>query len=147
MEFVALALLTVFVFVLVSRFARRRKSGKPARVESSIEKWAKLEVTSLMATELELEQADVATTLGGSPDPDVVTRLEKAVRKIEIAYERAPGAPGSVDARVEIHLEGGAVRRSSKRFAWDALAADLTAEFEQSGAAHVYRSWSFPWHS
>ena len=146
MELVALALVAVFVFVLAARLTRR-KSKTELRVETPIDKWAQSELTSLLARELEIESADLSATLGGSPDPDVVTKLEAGVRKIEIAYERAPGAPGSVDARIEIQLENGASRKSQKRFAWSALPADISAEFEQSGSAHVYRAWSFPWQS
>jgi hypothetical protein len=144
MELVALALVFVFVFVLVSRVARR-KSKTQLRVETPIDKWAQGELTSLLASELDIERADLAATLGGSPDPDVVTKLEAGVRKVEIGYERAPGGPGSVDARLEIQLENGTSRKSQKRFAWAALPADISAEFEQSGAAHVYRAWVFPW--
>jgi hypothetical protein len=146
MELVALALVAVFVFVLVSRVARR-KSKTQLRVETPIDKWAPSELTSLLARELDIEHADLSTTFGGSPDPDIVTKLEASVRKVEIAYERAPGTPGSVDARLEVQLENGASRKSQKRFAWAALPADIGAEFEQSGSAHVYRTWSFPWQS
>ncbi len=146
MELVALALVAVFVFVVVSRIARR-KPKQQLRVETPIDKWAEHELTSLLAVELDVERADLSATLGGSPDPDLVTKLEAAVRKIEIGYERAPGAPGSVDARLEMQLENGSSRKSQKRFPWAALPADISAEFEQSGSAHVYRAWSFPWQS
>lgn len=146
MELVALALVAVFVFVLVSRVARR-KSKTQLRVETPIDKWASSELTSLLARDLDIEHSDLAATLGGSPDPDIVTKLEASVRKVEIGYERAPGAAGSVDARIEVQLENGTSRKSQKRFAWAALPADISAEFEQSGSAHVYRAWAFPWQS
>lgn len=146
MELVALALVAVFIFLLASRVARR-KSKTQLRVETPIDKWASSELASLLASELRLEQADLTATFGGNPDPEIVTKLEAAVRKVEIGYERAPGAPGSVDARIEIQLENGSSRKSQKRFAWAALPADISAELDQSGAAHIYRTWMFPWQS
>ncbi len=146
MEIVALVLLGVVVFLVVSRIAKKRKrADDKSKSESAIDKWAKDEIVLKLAKRLELEEVDLAATLSGSPDPDLVEKLEKAVRKIDVAYERAPGAPGSVDARVEIHFEDGTLDRSIKRFAWSALTSEVANDFAASGASHTFRSWKFPW--
>ncbi|MBK6519319.1 MAG: hypothetical protein IPM79_31960 [Polyangiaceae bacterium] len=146
MQLLALALVALFVFLLVSRFAKRRRGGAGSlQQEAAIEAWARAEMARLIAERLELEESDVATTLAGNPDPELVTRLEKSVSGIEVVYERALGATGSADVRVEVRLESGALERSVKRIAFSELPESVRLEFEKTGTAHVYRPWTFPW--
>ena len=147
MEIVALLAVFLFVYLLASRIAKRRGKKAPSRKDTAIETWARAEIARLLASRLEVEESDVATTLGGNPDPDLVTRLERTVSGVEIVYERAIGATGFADVRVEVRLESGAVDRSIKRIGWGELPASVADEFARSGGAHVYRGWQFPWES
>ena len=67
MQLLALALVALFVFLLVSRFAKRRRGGAGSlQQEAAIEAWARAEMARLIAERLELEESDVATTLAGN---------------------------------------------------------------------------------
>lgn len=145
MELLAIAVLFVLVFVLVKRLTKKKKSGAGTYQEAQVEKWARAEVCRLLATRLELEESDVSATLNGNPDPDLVTRLERTVLQIEVVYERALGAAGHADVRVDVKLESGDVERSTKRVTWAELPVHVQDEFAKTGTAHVYRPWAFPW--
>ncbi len=146
LEILSLAIISLFVFLLVSRIAKKRaaKTAGPAR-EASVEAWARAEATRIMAERLEVEEADVATTIGGNPDPDLVTRLEKTVQKVEIVYERVPGSTTSADVRVEVTFEDGKTERVVKRTDFAELPGQVKDEFATNGTAHVFRPWMFPW--
>ncbi|NUP10406.1 MAG: hypothetical protein HOW73_30520 [Polyangiaceae bacterium] len=146
MEFVALAAVFLFVYVLVSRLAKRgKKKSAPSRAEAAIETWAKAEVARLLAARLDIEAEDMATTLDGNPDPDIVTKVEKLVSGVEVVFARALGSTNDADVRVEVRLDNGGLERSVKRIAFSELPDDVREEFAKSGTAHVYRPWSFPW--
>jgi len=147
MEIFALAVLFILVFLLVKRFAKKKKNKDGAAVyqEALVEKWARAEVSRLLAARLEVEEADISATLNGNPDPDLVTRLERTVLQIEVVYERALGAAGHADVRVDVKLESGDVERSTKRITWAELPVHVQDEFAKTGTAHVYRPWAFPW--
>jgi hypothetical protein len=146
LEIICLAIIGLFFFLLVSRIMKKRGAKKVGvRVETPIEIWARSEATKMISERLEVEEADVAATIGGNPDPDMVTRLEKAVQKVEVVYERVPGAGGSSDVRVEITFEDGRTERSVRRIDFAELPAEVKDEFAASGTAHVFRPWLFPW--
>ena len=111
--------LSVVAFVVAMRVFRK-KGGTPAgaRREAAVEVWARSEIARILADKLEIEESELAATLGGNPDPDVVTRLERAVRKIEVAYERVPGLGTAADVRVEVSLENGKTERTIRRIEW-----------------------------
>jgi hypothetical protein len=146
MELVALAAVFLFVYLLVSRIAKRRsKKTGPTKQEAAVEAWARDEISRMLATRLEVEESELATTLGGNPDPDLVTRLEKTVSGVEVVYERAVGSTQQADVRVEIRLDSGDLERSLKRIPWADLPEGVKDEFAKTGTAHVYRPWMFPW--
>lgn len=146
MGFLAAVAIFVVACVLVSKLAKRR-NGKSNRAstDAAIDVWAVSEIARMLAARLEVEESDLQTTIGGNPDPDLVTSLERSVSGVEIVYERAPGATGFVDLRVEIRMDSGAVDRSIKRVPWTELPEAVRDELAKSGGAHVYRPWQFPW--
>lgn len=146
LEIAALAALALFVFLLVSRIAKRRsKATEPARQESPIERWARDEAARLMASRLELEEVDVQKTLTGAPDPEIVARLEQRVKQVETVYERVAGSRDEADVRVEVSFEDGKLERTVKRIAWSELPEHVKDELAKTGAAQVFRPWVFPW--
>jgi hypothetical protein len=148
MEILLIVLLAGAVFFAVRSLLRRR--SEPAvsiAKDSAVEIWARAEVARMLAEKLELEESDVSETLGGSPDPDLVTRIEKTVSGVEVVYSRALGAAGNADVRVDIRLEKGDMLRSEKRIPWGELPDHVKDDFAKTGTAHVYRPWQFPWQS
>lgn len=147
LEIICLAVISLFVFLLVARITKKRASkvrSTSAR-ESAAETWARGETARIVAARLEAEETDVATTLGGNPDPDLVTRIEKAVQKVEVVYERVPGSTTSADIRVEVTFEDGKTERVVRRTSFGELPDSVKDEFATSGAAHIFRPWAFPW--
>ena len=147
LEILAILALSAFAFLLARRLFRRRDGRAAAPHETAVEVWAKSEVARLLADKLELEEPDVSAALGGNPDPDVVTRLERAVKKVEVVYERVPGLATAADVRVEVSLENGRMERSVRRIEWTELPGHVKDEFAKTGTAHVYRPFMFPWQS
>ncbi|MFO0549428.1 MAG: hypothetical protein U0271_13635 [Polyangiaceae bacterium] len=146
MEIVAALLVALFVFFLVKKLASKRTGARPAApVESAVERWARGEVARLLADALNAEEADVVATLGGNPDPDLVSSIAGGVRGVEIVYERAPGEPSKIDCRVEVRLTEGHLERSMLRFENGALPEDVKEEFAKTGAAQLFRPFVFPW--
>lgn len=147
LEIVCLAVISLFVFLLVARLTKKRgkKGSTSSRAESAAETWARGETTRIISSRLEIEEADVATTLGGNPDPDLVTRIEKAVQQVEVVYERVPGSTTSADIRVEVTFEDGKTERVVKRTEFADLPEYVKDEFATNGTAHVFRPWAFPW--
>lgn len=149
LEIICLAVISLFVFLLVARITKKRGAkGKTNAVrESAAEVWARAETARIVATKLAAEEVDVAATLGGNPDPDLVSRIEKAVQKVEVVYERVPGSTTSADIRVEVTFEDGSTERVVKRSMFGELPETVKDDFATSGAAHVFRPWQFPWQS
>lgn len=138
--------LAVLAFVVVLRILKK-KAGAPLNTkrEAAVEVWARSEIARILADKLEIDEPDLAATLGGNPDPDVVTRLERAVRKIEVAYERVPGHAAAADVRVEVSLENGKTERTIRRIEWTELPGHVAEELAKTGASHTFRPWLFPW--
>lgn len=144
---IALALvLAVAVYLVVKRLALRATAGDVGRAaEKPVEKWARSEVARLLAERLEREESEVMSTLAGEPEPELVERIEAAVRQIEVVYERALDRADAADVRVEIRFENGDLARAPTRVAWDELPSAVAAQFAETGGAHVYRAWTLPW--
>lgn len=144
-----LFLLAAPLLLIALVFMLRRKKNKggdvTVQLDEAMDVWARDQVAKLVADKLELEELDVAETLGGSPDPDLVTRLEKAVSGVELVYERALDAKDHADVRVEVRLERGDLLRTIQRMPWAQLPAGVREEFAKTGTAQIYRSWLFPW--
>lgn len=144
-----LFLLAAPFLLLALVFLLRRKTNKggdvSVQLDDAIDAWTKSEIAKLVADKLELEELDLAETLGSSPDPDIVTRLEKSVSGVEVVYERALDAKEHADLRVEVRLESGDLLRTIKRVPWAQLPVSVRDEFAKTGTAQIYRPWLFPW--
>ncbi len=147
MEILALVAVFVVVYLAVSKLMGRKKRGKvaPAREEAWVEQHVRERVSKILADRLGAEDNDVRATLDGNPDPELVSRIEKEVARIEVVFERALDAKGFADLRVEVSFESGALERTIERLAWDKLPPAVREELDKNGAAHAYRSWELPW--
>lgn len=147
LEIICLAIISLFVFLLVARITKKRgaKRKPTTLIDSAAEAWARTETARIVAARIAAEEADVASTLGGNPDPDLVSRIEKVVQKVEVVYERVPGNTTSADVRVEVTFEDGSTERVVRRSLFGELPETVKDDFATSGAAHVFRPWLFPW--
>lgn len=145
MELLGLALLAVALFFVVRKLTLHvTRPPAPVR-ESAVETWARGEIARLIAERIERDEVDVSTTLRGEPDPDLVTRIEHAVGRVEVVYERAHDARGAFDVRVEIRFENGDLARAPTRIPEADLPTDVASQLADSGAALVFREWVLPW--
>jgi len=147
LELLALAALSIATFFVVRRLFRGKSKPLAGKQEAPVEIWARSEIARILADTLELEESQLSAALRGNPDPDLVTRLERSVRKVEIVYERVPGMDAAADVRVEVHLENGKLERSIRRVEKTELPAHITDDWAKTGAAQVFRPFSFPWQS
>ncbi len=147
MEILALVAIFVVVYLAVSRLMGRKKRGKvgPAREEAWVEQHVREQVAKILAERLTAEESDVRATLEGNPDPELVSRIEKEVARVEVVFERALSAKGFADLRVEVSFESGSLERTIERLAWDKLPPAVREELDKNGAAHAYRTWELPW--
>ena len=87
----------------------------------------------------------MTASLVGAPDAEIVTKIEEAVQRVELVYERALDQQGFADLRLEVRFENGELDRSIKRIPWSELPAEVAKEFAEGGAAQLYREWRFSW--
>ena len=147
LELLALAALSIAAFFVVRRVFRGKAKPIAAKQEAPVEIWARSEIARILADKLELEESQLSATLRGNPDPDLVTRLERSVRKMEIVYERVPGMDTAADVRVEVQLENGKLERSIRRVEKTELPAHVMEDWAKTGASQVFRPFLFPWQS
>ena len=149
---IAVALLVAAVASFLLFRARRR-----ARPEVFRESTPALEAFVTEALEHELagaalglrgstaeERRPLAKSLRGEPDPDVVAKIEGAVKTVELEFVRyAHEADAAVIVRVR--YEDGNAGETSRRMPWDELPGAVRAELERNAATRVFRTWTFPW--
>ena len=144
-EIIIGALLFVGLFLVARKLFSKKERVVVAGPNSALDNWVAEQLGQLLATRLAEEPRDITATIGGSPDTDVVTKIESAVQRVELVYERAMDAPGSADLRLEVRFENGELDRVIKRIAWSMLPGDVSSEFAEGGASQLYREWQFSW--
>ncbi len=147
LESLAVFVLALAAFVFAARFFKKAPARGRDAERSPLDVWVTAEMARLAATKLSLEERSVVAALEGDPDPDTVTALERGTRKVEVLFERVPGALGgdAADVTVEVFFEDGSNARTQRRAAWNELESSVREEFARSGAARVYRARPFPW--
>lgn len=90
------------------------------------------------------ERKPLTKTLRNEPDPDVVTKIEAAVRTVELEFVKyAHDADAEVTVRVR--YDDGNKGETSKRMAWTDVPEAVRSEFDKKGGTRVFRAWTFPW--
>lgn len=151
MSLVLLVLVAAITVLLVVR-ARGRKAPVAAHDSTpALDAW--------IAGALELELADrvfglkgasaderkpLARSLRGEPDPDVVGKVEDAVRAVELEYTRYAHETDA-EIALRVRYEDGTTTTTSKRLAWSELPEGVRADFDRRGASRVFRTWPMPW--
>lgn len=144
----------VFAFAL-AKFVRSRKSTTSDDVKDStpaLDGWiASVLEDELAETALGItnatsdERKKLTRSLRGDPDPDVVGRIEDAVRTVELEFVRyAHEQDAEVALRVR-YENGKDAPAKTKRVSWSDVPEAVRADFERRGSTHVFRTWVFPW--
>lgn len=90
------------------------------------------------------ERKKLTRSLRGDPDPDVVSKIEDAVKSVELEFVKyAHEADAEVTVRVA--YERGAHGTATKRLAWTDVPERVRDDFERRSTTRVFRSWVFPW--
>jgi hypothetical protein len=147
----AIAVTALLYFVLR---ARARKNGAPEAAHDStpaIDGW--------IADSLEVELAErvlglkastpderrgVAKSLRGDPDPDVVSKIEDAVKGVELEYVRY-AHEADAELVLKVRYEDGQSTTLTKRLPWTEVPEAVRSDFDRRGATRVFRSWPMPW--
>lgn len=145
LEIFAGALLFIGLFLVARKLFSKKQRVVAAGPNAAQNAWVAEQLGQLLALRLSEEPREISATIGGSPDTDIVTKIESAVQRVELVYERAMDAPGSADVRLEVRFENGELDRVIKRIAWTNLPGDVAKEFADGGASQLYREWQFSW--
>jgi hypothetical protein len=145
LELLAGAGLFVALFFVARRLFSKKVVAPVQTVSPQLVNWIHEELGRLLSERLKEEPRDVTASLVGAPDAEIVTKIEEAVQRVELVYERALDQQGFADLRLEVRFENGELDRSIKRIPWSELPAEVAKEFAEGGAAQLYREWRFSW--
>lgn len=141
----AIAVTAFIVFFVIGR-ATRREAHAMSTTTDSLTHHVEEQVIRMVSQRLHIDDQELASTLRKEPNPGIVEKVSKDVRRIELVYEKrhAKGA-SKYDLGVEVHFEDGHLDRKIDELddAW--VPEDVTAAFAKTGAARVHRPWQLPW--
>jgi hypothetical protein len=144
LELLTILTLCTLIYFLVRKVARKRRGeAKTTRTATGVDAWIAGEVAKIVAKKLALSREDVNRSMGGDPDADIVSAVERVVSRVEVVYERVPG--GQLEVRADVHFEDGTRERASKTVADAELPLSVREELSRNGASQLHRGWSFPW--
>jgi hypothetical protein len=145
LELLAGAGLFIALFFVARRLFSKKVVAPVQSVSPQLVNWIHEELGRLLAERLKEEPRDVTASLASAPDAEIVTKIEEAVQRVELVYERALDQQGFADLRLEVRFENGELDRAIKRIPWSELPAEVAKEFAEGGAAQLYREWRFSW--
>lgn len=90
------------------------------------------------------ERKPLTKTLRNEPDPDVVTKIEAAVRSVELEFVKY-AHDTDAEVTVRVRYDDGNKGETSKRMAWTDVPEAVRSDFERKGSSRVFRTWAFPW--
>ena len=144
---IAFALAVILFFV-----TRSRSESKPARdttpvleawVRATLERELAKSVLGIASSTRE-ERKKLAQTLADEPDPELVTRIEKLVRSVDLEYVKYAHEP-DVGATLKVRFENGSTVAHERRFSSVEIPAEVVTELGHKGTTRVFRSWTFSW--
>ena len=141
------AVIGFFVWLRVKK--KKTSVPKPSGpLPTALDNW----VAEALSTELrrvsglasESAKTKLVGTLAGEPDPDVVSAISDAVRKVDLELTRYPH---EVDAElaVVVRYEDGREGRITKRVPIAELPKDVSEEMATRAVTRVFREWQFSW--
>lgn len=90
------------------------------------------------------ERKPLTKTLRNEPDPDVVTKIEAAVRTVELEFVKYAHETDA-EVTVRVRYDDGSKGETSKRMAWNDVPEAVRSDFDRKGSSRVFRAWAFPW--
>lgn len=90
------------------------------------------------------ERRSLARSLRGDPDPEVVGKIEDAVKAVELEYVRY-AHEGDAEVALKVRYEDGRSAATAKRLPWSEVPEGVRADFDRRGSTRVFRTWPFPW--
>lgn len=123
--------------------ARETTSALDAFIAESLEHELAGPVLGIRGASTE-ERKPLAKTLRNEPDPDVVSKIEAAVRTVELEFVRY-AHEGDAEVTVRVRYDDGNTGETSKRMAWNDVPEAIRSDFERKGGTRVFRAWTFPW--
>lgn len=146
------ALAATAVLLLVVARARKKRD-----LEAAKDSTAALDAWVAEALELELaegalgmrasspeERRKLARSLRGDFDPDVVSKVEDAVRAVELEFVRY-SHEADAEVLLVVRYEDGRSATAKRRLPWGDVPPAVQADFERRSATRVFRSWPLPW--
>lgn len=145
-------LLVVAVALVIWFFLRKRDRKVRVALSSSspaVDRWLKDALPQALAQRLAkkgIDRAHIAATLGGDPDPSVVSEIESAVRAIEIEYRRDPHVD-NLEVRARVRFDDGSEENLTSNIPYAEAPASVRDDFEKKATTRAFRTWDFPWMS
>jgi hypothetical protein len=90
------------------------------------------------------ERKTLARSLANEPDTDVVTKIESAVRSVELEFVRYEHE-SDFETTVRVRYEDGKTGTTTTRLALADVPEAVRADFEKKKSTRVFRAWDFPW--
>jgi len=146
---VAIALGLALVLFLITR---SRSASRPAFdstpvleawVRATLERELAKSVLGISSSTRE-ERKKLAQTLADEPDPELVTRIEKLVRSVDLEYVKYAHEP-DIGATLKVRFENGSTIARERRFSSAEVPAEVVTELGHKGTTRVFRSWTFSW--
>jgi hypothetical protein len=143
-------LIIVAVAFIVWFFLRKRDRKVRVALSSSspaVDRWLKEALPTALAGRLGkkgIARAQIATTLDGDPDPDVVSEIETAVKAIEIEYRRDPHV-SHLEVRARVRFDDGTEENVTANIPYEEAPASVRDDFEKKATTRAFRTWDFPW--
>lgn len=133
----------VGLVVMLTRSNDAPDAKAPAE-RGAIDAWVEEAVAREVAKRTGLARDAALSALRGDPDPEAVTTIEGAIRKVSLKYERLPHE-GRFEVRAEIAFEDGTTETGVESFAHADLPQAVKDELARTGASFVFREWQFAW--
>jgi hypothetical protein len=146
-------LLLVVALVGLWFFLRKKKKAKSvstneAAFSPGVEAWISevlsADLRKLTGLGTEAAKKKLVATLGGDPDPDVVSIVAEAVRKVDLELTRYPHE-ADAELAVVVRYEDGRETRTAKRIPASELPKDVAHELSTRAVTRVFREWRFSW--
>jgi hypothetical protein len=131
---------------LIAYWASRKTRPAAAKTDaprSEADAWVERMVAEAIAKSAGVAVGEALETLRGTPEPEVVTKIEAALRSVRVTYEKL--AQGDIEARTEVALENGETTQRARKLTEADLPESIRAELKRTGAAFVVRDWHLPW--
>jgi hypothetical protein len=145
LELLTIASLCSIIFLLARRLVRKHRGKKVAapKARAGLEAWIAGEVAGIVAKKLALAKDDVSRAMGGDPDADLVTAIERVVSRVDLTYERL--IAGQIELRADVRFEDGTSDRATRMLGWSEVPDVVRGELSRTGASQVHRAWALPW--